>query len=108
MLTASACFDIQEFRSTSQASDDSFKEFSLPAIEFMSICPQLSKKKKNAFENTENRRVRYALIPAVFGVDCSSPAHVTSWRYKPVNCFNSNTERKFVQEKAHEREWNET
>lgn len=64
----------------------------------MSICPQLSKKKKNAFENTENRRVRYALIPAVYGVDGSSPSHVTSWRYKPVNCFNSNTERKFVQE----------
>lgn len=62
----------------------------------MSICPQLSKKKKNAFENTENRRVRYALIPAVYGVDGSSPSHVTSWRYKPVNCFNSNTERKFV------------
>lgn len=85
--TRSPCFDIQEFRSRSQASDDSFEKF-LPAIEVMSICAQLSKK-KNAFGNTENRRVRFAIIPAVFGVDGSSPPRVTSWGYKPVNCFDS-------------------
>ena len=82
ILTTSACFDIQELRSRSQASDDSFEEF-LPAIEVMPICAQLSKKKKkNAFANTENRRARYALVPAVFGVDGSSPPRVTSWRFK--------------------------
>ena len=89
ILTTSACFDIQELRSRSQASDDSFEEF-LPAIEVMPICAQLSKKKKkNAFGNTENRRARYALVPAVFGVDGSSPPRVTSWRFKVVNCSNS-------------------
>ena len=82
--TTSPCFDIQEFRSRSQASDDSFEKF-LPAIEVMSICAQLYKK-KNAFGNTENR---FALIPAVFGVDGSSPPRVTSWGYKPVNCSDS-------------------
>lgn len=41
---------------------------------------------KNAFENTENRRVRLALIPAVFGDEGSSPLRVTSTGYKPVNC----------------------
>ena len=69
--TTSPCFHIQDFRRRSQTSDGSFEEF-LPAIEVMSICGQLSKK-KNAFENTENRRVRFAVIPAVFGVDGSSP-----------------------------------
>lgn len=85
--TTSPCFDIQEFRSRSQSSDDSFEDF-LPAIEVMSICAQLSKK-KNAFGNTDNRRVRFALIPAVFGVDGSSPPRVTSWGYKPVNFSDS-------------------
>lgn len=79
---ASPCFDIQEFRSRSQASDESFEDF-LPAIEIMSICTQLSKH-KSAFGKTENRRVRFALIPAVFGIDGSSPPRVSSWGYKPV------------------------
>lgn len=39
---------------------------------------------KNAFENTENRRVRLALIPAVFGDEGSSPLRVTSTGYKPI------------------------
>ena len=79
---ASPCFDIQEFRSRSRATDDSF-DF-LPAIEVMSICSQLSRR-KSEFGNTENRsRVRMALIPAVFGVDGSSPPQVSSWGYKPV------------------------
>ncbi len=79
---ASPYFDIQEFRSRSQASDDSFEDF-LPAIEVMSICTQLSKH-KSAFVKTENRRVRFALIPAVFGIDGSSPPLVGSWGFKPV------------------------
>lgn len=79
---ASPCFDIQEFRSRSQASDDSFEDF-LPAIEVMSFCTQLSKHIR-AFGKTEKRRVRFALIPAVFGVDGSSPPRVSSWGYKPV------------------------
>ena len=89
ILTTSACFDIQEFRSRSLVSDNLFEEF-LPAIEVMPICAQLSKKKKkNTFGNTENRRARYPLVPAVFGVDGSSPPRVTSWRFKPVYCSSS-------------------
>lgn len=82
IFPASPCYDIQEFRSRSQSSDDSFEDF-LPAIEVMSICSQLSKY-KSAFGKTDSRRVRFALIPAVFGIDGSSPPHVSSWGYKPV------------------------
>lgn len=54
------------------------------------------KKKKNVFENIENWRVCYVFILVVFGVDGSLLLYVISWRYKFVNCFNSNIERKFV------------
>ena len=77
MQQISPCFDIQEFRCRSQGSNDSFDDF-LPAIDVMSFCTQLSK------QNSEKRRVRFALIPAVFGVDGSSPPHVSSWGYKPL------------------------
>ena len=82
----SPCFDIQEFRCRSQGSDGSFEDF-LPAIEVMSICTQLTKQ-RNAF-GSEKRRVRFTLIPAVFGVDGSSSPQVTSWGYKPVALPNS-------------------
>ncbi|KAJ7379059.1 hypothetical protein OS493_018855 [Desmophyllum pertusum] len=55
---ASPCFDIQEFRSRSQASEDSFEDF-LPAIDVMSICARLSKQ-KSAFGSVDNRRRRRA------------------------------------------------
>lgn len=86
-IPTSPSFDIQEFRSRLQASDDSLPKF-LPAIEVMSICAQLPNN-KNTFGNTEIRRARFALIPAVFAVDGSSPPRVTSWGYKPVNCSDS-------------------
>lgn len=77
-------FCIQEFRNRSQASDESLEVF-LPSIDVMSICARMYET-KNAFDNTENQRVRLALIPAVFGDDRSSPLRVTSTGYKPVNC----------------------
>lgn len=84
---ASPCFDIQEFRSRSQSSEDSLEDF-LPAIDVMSICARLSKQ-KSAFGSADNRRVRFTLIPAVFGVDGSSPPRVSSWGYKPLDFPNS-------------------
>ena len=84
---ASPFFDLQEFRSGSRTSDHSLG--SLPAIDLMSICSQLSQR-KTGFGGAENRsrRANLALIPAVFGVDGSSPPQVSSWGYKPVTSPN--------------------
>ena len=101
MRQMSPCFDIQEFRCRSQGSNDSFDDF-LPAIDVMSFCTQLSK------QRSAKRRARFALIPAVFGVDGSSPPHVTSWGYKPVvfpkNKENSSKRRRVDAAKINRRE----
>lgn len=59
------------------------KTFYLP-LRLCQFVPDYPSTKVPLVRPITDRRVRFALIPAVFGIDGSSPPHVRSWGYKHV------------------------